>query len=159
MIGAVREWLISVVAVSLLLSAMEMLVPEGSIRKILSFAGGLVLLITLVQPLLDIRPEHMEVDWRTYQQTVARRQEELTADSGKELQRLIESRSGAYISDKADSLGISVSVRVTAEQNENGVPVPREAELTGTYSAELAAWLERELDIPAERQVWNEVEN
>ena len=60
---------------------------------------------------------------------------------------------------KADSLGISVSARVTAKRNERGIPVPQSAELAGGYSAELAAWLERELDIPAERQVWNEVEN
>ena len=159
MIGAVREWLVAVVTVSLLLSVTEMLLPEGSIRKITSFAGGLLLMATLLQPVLDIRTERLEVNWREYEQTVIRRQEQLTADREKELLQLIESRTAAYISDKADSLGVSVSVRVAAERNERRIPVPQSAELSGGYSAELAAWLERELDIPAERQVWNEVEN
>ena len=52
--GALREWLTSLVAVSMLLSVAQTLVPEGSIRKIASFTGGLILLVVLLRPLLEI---------------------------------------------------------------------------------------------------------
>ena len=38
---------------------------------------------------------------------------------------------------------------------EEGIPVPAAAELTGEPSPEMEQWLERELGIPVERQVWN----
>ena len=37
MIGALREWLTSIVVVTLLLSVAQTLVPEGSIRRVASF--------------------------------------------------------------------------------------------------------------------------
>ena len=47
MIAAVREWLTSVVAVTLLLTVAQTLIPEGNIRKIAAFTGGLALLAAL----------------------------------------------------------------------------------------------------------------
>ena len=41
-----------------------------------------------------------------------------------------------------------------SEENSEGVPVPVSAELTGTPSRELSRWIEAELGIPVERQVW-----
>ena len=48
MMAAVREWLVSLVAVSLFLSLAQSLIPEGTLRKISSFAGGLLLLAALL---------------------------------------------------------------------------------------------------------------
>ncbi|MBE6996369.1 MAG: stage III sporulation protein AF [Ruminococcaceae bacterium] len=159
MIGALREWLCSVLVVSLLLAIAELLLPEGSIRKIGSFTGGLVLLLTLLRPFPGLRSEIPDLRWDVYEQEIVQRREELAAVGNRDLQELIESRTGAYISDKADSLGISVTVRVGTEENAEGVPVPERVEITGEYSPELAAWLESELAVPAERQVWNEGKN
>ncbi|MBE6962970.1 MAG: stage III sporulation protein AF [Ruminococcaceae bacterium] len=159
MIGALREWLCSVLTVTLLLSVVELLLPEGNMRKIGGFTGGLVLLLTLLSPVKGLRSEIPELRWDVYEQAIIQRQEELSAVGNRELRELIESRSAAYISDKADSLGISVTVRVRAEENAEGIPVPEWVEITGVYSAELAAWLESELAVPAERQVWNEGKN
>ena len=53
-------------------------------------------------------------------------------------------------------MGLTLRVRVTAEMGGSGVPVPVRAELTGPWSGPLSGWLETELGLPAERQVWNE---
>ena len=45
---AAREWLTAVVTVTLLLSVVQTLVPEGSLRKIAGFTGGLLLLAVLI---------------------------------------------------------------------------------------------------------------
>ena len=42
------------------------------------------------------------------------------------------------------------------EPDGSGVPVPVSMELTGPRSEVLSRWLETELGVPAERQVWNE---
>ena len=79
MIAAVREWLTSVVAVTLLLTVAQTLIPEGNIRKIAAFTGGLALLAALLQPVLRTDLSRLELDLDTYSQAVQERQEELAA--------------------------------------------------------------------------------
>jgi stage III sporulation protein AF len=156
MIGAIRTWLTSVVVVSLLLSVAQTLIPEGSIRKIAAFTGGLVLLVTLLRPLLGMDLSRLDLDRSDYAAAIQARQEELTAAGEKELSSLIAERTEAYIWDKGDELGLSVTAKVTTETEEDGVPVPVSAELWGQRSEQLAAYMEEELGIPGERQVWHE---
>lgn len=159
MMGALREWLTSLVTVTLLLSVVQTLLPEGNLRKIGAFTGGLVLLAALLQPVLKTDLEELRLEFDDYEAAVAQRQAELTAAGDRELTALIETRTAAYISDKAEGLGLPVSVQVSAEKNEEGVPVPVSAEVTGPYSGALAVWIEEELGIPTERQVWHEGKN
>ena len=84
------------------------------------------------------------------------RQTELEASQKEELASLIESEMETYISDKAKSMSLTLRVQVTAEPDDSGVPVPARVELTGPRSEELSRWLDAELGLPAERQVWNE---
>ena len=143
-------------AVTLLLSVAEMLVPQGSLREIASFTGGLILLAVLMQPLGKIDPAKIDLNISRYQEAVEQRQAELEASQKEELASLIESEMETYISDKAKSMGLTLRVRVTAEPDGSGVPVPVSVELTGPRSETLSQWLETELGLPAERQVWNE---
>ena len=77
----------------------------------------------------------------------------------KQLCRSIEERTAAYISDKAKTLGTEVSAEVKTTPSSEGIPVPVEAEIAGAYTRELAEYIEQDLGIPAERQVWCEDEN
>ena len=156
MMAAARTWLTAVVAVTLLLSVLQMLVPPGNLREIASFVGGLILLAVMMQPLLRIDLSDVQLDFSKYQETLEQRQAELENTRQEELTSLIEAETAAYISDKAKSMGLTLRVRVTAEMGESGVPVPVRAELTGPWSDTLSGWLETELGLPAERQVWNE---
>lgn len=155
MIAAVRTWLTAVAAVTLLLSVVQQLVPPGSLREAASFAGGLILLTVLLQPLAALRGADLDLSFQDCRQAVEQQQTELEDRRQAELAALIESATAAYISDKADSMGLALEARVTAEAAD-GVPVPVRVTLTGEKSGELSRWLETELGIPAERQVWNE---
>ena len=159
MIAAVREWLTSVVAVTLLLTVAQTLIPEGNIRKIAAFTGGLALLAALLQPVLRTDLSRLELDLDTYSQAVQERQEELELAKEEELASVIASRTEAYILDKATQLGQSVTVRGETEAGAEGVPLPSAAEVRGRWSEELAAYMERDLGIPRERQVWHENES
>ena len=159
MIGTLREWLTSIVVVTLLLSVAQTLVPEGSIRRVASFVGGLILLAVLLRPVLGTDLERLQLDLGGYEQELKNAREELASSRETEMTERIEERTAAYISDKADALGLKVAVRVEAATGPDGVSLPEKVELTGPYSRELADFMTRELGIPAERQVWHERKN
>ena len=160
MIAAVRSWLTSIAAVTLLLTVVQTLVPEGTIKKIAGFTGGLLLLAALLQPALKTDLGRLRLDFSDYEKAIETRAEELDAAGKDELAFIIAGRTAAYISDKADALGLRVAARVETEPGADGeTPLPASVDLTGPYSRELADWIAVELGIPAERQVWHEGKN
>jgi len=154
--AALRGWLTAVTAVTLLLAAAEALLPQGTLRRLASFTGGLILLVTLLRPLLGA--DLGRLDLGGYNDAVEERRAELEAAGREELAKRIETGTAAYISDKADALGLRITVRVRTRDSGDGVPVPWTAELTGPRSEALASYMETELGIPRGRQVWHEVE-
>ena len=158
MMETVREWLLSIVAVTMLLSVARTLIPEGGMRKAASLTGGLILLAALLQPVLKTDLDAIQWDISEYKEEITKRQTELEAAENEALALGIAERAEAYISDKAASLGLAVTVRVETAPGAEGIPLPAAAELWGPESQELAAWMEQELGIPAERQVWHEQE-
>lgn len=153
-----REWIISVVAVSMLVGMVRLVIPAGSVGKLASFIGGLLLLLALLRPLPDIEPTALLPDVEMQQEAFAQRQGELTAEVQSQLEARIAEETAAYISNKARGMGMELSVRIETEINPEGIPVPAKAVLSGPYTQALAAYMEQELGIPAERQVWNEKE-
>ena len=144
-----REWMQALVMAALLVALVQTLVPEGGLRQVASMVGGLVLLSVLVRPAAwDLGFE----GWKREEISQELEQEELLSARIAEL-------TAAYISDKAAQMGISCEAAVETRADENGVPLPWAAELSCRYSAKLAEYMERELAIPAERQVWNGTEH
>lgn len=155
MIEAVRNWLISIVAASFLVSMAQSLIPEGTIRKISGLVGGLVLLLTLTKPLLGADFEKIGFRYADYASEIQQRQTELESESEAALEQLIAEKTEAYILDKAAQLHLTCKVHVQVEQAENGTPVPAGAEITGQRSEALENYIEQELGIPKERQVYH----
>ena len=156
MIAALRAWLTAIVTVTLLLSVAQTLIPEGSLRKVASFTGGLILLIVMLRPVLGADLERLDLDLDAYAAAIQERQADLEAVQQAELAAGIAARTEAYIKDKAASLGLAVDVRVKTAENAEGVPLPAAVDIAGPPSEELAAYMERELGISRERQVWHE---
>ena len=124
MIGAVGSWLRSVAAVTLLLSVVQILIPEGALRRVAGFTGGLLLLAALLQPLRRADFGWLGLDFTVYRAEIEARSAELSASEKEEMASIIETRTAAYISDKADALGLDVEARVRAEPAEGGVQIP-----------------------------------
>lgn len=156
MIAAVRMWLTSIVVVAILLSVFQLLIPEGTIRKIASFTGGLVLIVAMLRPLLGTDLSRLQLDMGDYQEAIEQRQSELETAEDQQMRELIAARTAAYISEEARRLGIAVAVRVETGPGEGGIPVPSAVELSGPRSRALSDWIASELGIPEERQVWQD---
>ena len=154
--GALREWLTSLVTVSVLLAAVRTLIPEGTVRKIGAFTGGLILLVTLLRPLTGIDFSEPGMRFDHARRSVEKQRLELEQSASEETAELIARHTAAYIWDKADALGLSVTAEVQVEPGPEGILLPVSAVLRGDYSEALSAELERELGIPRERQVWHE---
>ena len=62
MMEALGKWLLSVSATALAVSVLQTLIPEGGIRRVATFTGGLLLLAVLLRPVLGADLEHLELD-------------------------------------------------------------------------------------------------
>ena len=121
MIGAVREWLLGVLCAAVLAALADRLSPQGTAGKIGRMAGGLLLLIAVVRPVVQADlsvlasaslPVWEEIGEAAWAET----------DMGL-LKNIIGEETGAYILDKAEELGIPCTrVEVTCEEKD-GVPL------------------------------------
>ena len=128
-----RQWLLGVVSCAFLVSLLDQLTPEGSVRKLARFSGGLVL-DGFSADRVALEEQYRDV-------------------SGQSLAAVIAERTGAYIEDKAHALGTEVTAEVTVRE-EDGAFFPDRAVLFGEENAELSALLTQELGIAPEKQEW-----
>lgn len=159
MMESLRTWLSSIVAVTLLIAMAESLVPEGTMRRVAGFTGGLVLLLALVRPVLAGGLPDLTLETEAWTKAIEDQQASLSRQGEDALAALIAERTASYIWDKGAALGLEVKANVETRTGEAGLPVPERVELEGPYSKELADYITHELNIPPERQVWNEQEN
>ena len=159
MMESLRTWLSSIVAVTLLIAMAESLVPEGTMRRVAGFTGGLVLLLALVRPVLAGGLPDLTLETEKWTAAIEEQQESLSRQGEDALAARIAERTASYIWDKGAALGLEVKANVETRTGEAGLPVPERVELEGPYSKELADYITHELNIPPERQVWNEQEN
>ena len=158
MIAALRGWLTSVIYTAMVISVAESMVPSGGMKKVVSFTGGLLLLVMLVKPLGNVDAGFLQMPYDHYIRSVEIRRAELEKKHLLEMEEIIEQRTAAYISDKAKRLGLDCQVTVRCEAGEEGVPYPDSVTIYGAVSEELEEWIVEEIGIPTERQVFHGVE-
>ena len=149
-----RSWLLGVVACAVLVSLAGQLTDGGTMKKIVRFAGGMLLMLAMLRPLLRLDLAVLDVDLASYREAVAQLELELTQRQEDALSTRIAAQTGAYIEDKADELGLSVRAAVRTEEVD-GVPLPVSVTLCGEENAALADCIERELGIAKEDQLWS----
>ena len=154
MMETLRGWLLGLTAAALAVSLLTAMLPKGeTIRRIAGLAGGLILLLAVVQPLLRVRWEELTWRYETYQREMDRQTEAYQAAYADSLSGDIADRTAAYISEKAASLGIDCRVQVEV-RTEDGLPLPYGASLDVERDQVLSDYMAQELGIPASRQSW-----
>lgn len=158
MSAALREYLLSVVAASLLSAVLLSLTPRGAAQRTLRFLCGLLLLLTALGPLARLDWERLASSFSSARFEAERTAREVETGSEELIAAIIKERTEAYIWDKAEAAGASPR-RVTAEvRTGEGGPYPCgvtiAARCTEGQKRRLAAWIERELAIAPEKQEW-----
>lgn len=150
-----RQWLLSIVACALLVSFCELFTPSGALRKLVRLTGGLLLTLSILQPITRLDLDVLPLDLDAYREATAQVRLELEDERSSALADGIASRTGAYIEDKAALMGLSVRAVVETE-NAGGTPIPAAVTLYGTEDAALADYIASQLGIAKEKQVWKE---
>ena len=150
-----RTWLFGIVAASMALSILYALLPKGAILTAAKCAGSLILILVMLRPLVTLRLEDLAVSYDVWEERTAEQTEQLTQDNLSSMEALIEEECSAYISEKAAQLGLTVKAEVLCEVRD-GVPFPAEVTLDIPYNEMLSESIAADLDIPYEKQYWQE---
>lgn len=151
---ALRDYLLSIVAVSLVGVLAVTLLRQDTMRRLARFVAGLLLLLTVARPLLGLGDLELEADSFTGAGEFSA--EEAQARYREALERQVRGSAEQYIRDKAEALGATVQVEVRLSDGDP--PAPWEVRIVGTLSAEqtaaLADYITEAFGIPAARQEW-----
>ena len=152
-----RQWLLGVVGCAFLVGLTDQLAPAGALRPLVRFCGGLVLLLCLLRPLGTVELRELSFSTDGLSESRAALEERYAAENDRALAAVIAERTGAYIEDKAHTLGLTVTAEVEVAER-GGTLVPCRVTLYGAESETLAALLERELGIARTEQEWRAAE-
>ena len=150
-----RTWLFGIVAASMALSILYALLPKGAILTAAKCAGSLILILVMLRPLVTLQVEDLEFSYDVWEEKTAEQTEQLAQDNLSEMEARIEEECCTYISEKAAQLGLTVKAEVLCEVRDS-VPFPAEVMLDTPYNEMLSDTIAADLDIPYERQHWQE---
>jgi hypothetical protein len=150
-----RNWLTGIVAAGLISAAAQALAPQGSPRKIIRLACGLLMMAALVRPLLTFDVAGFDLPFLVSAHVAsgpAYSREDHT-------KMLIEGQTATYIETRLASQGVSSRVTVTAQTPDTGgYPLPHSVTVdTGGRLGEggridLISWIAANIGIPPNRQ-------
>lgn len=150
MIAALREWLLGVTVCAAAAALARELASEGAAKEAVRFAGGLLVLLSLLRPLASAEvsmPAFSSVNIQSQEETYRAAYQRALSDD-------IAARTAAYIEDKARGMGLSVSAEVVLSSDD--VPLPTGATLHGDYSAALTRTLIEELGWEQGSVIWTQ---
>lgn len=146
-------------ALSILCGVALSLTPEGSGRRVMTFACSLVMLSCVLGGIktMDWNAYSIEISrYREREQTFLQQSSEIRDDLDR---RVIEAECRAYVVEQAVRLGTPIrDVSVRVDWSTEGLWVPYAATVYGDLTEQererLSQLLETELGIPRERQEW-----
>ena len=157
MLELIRQWLVGITCAAMVVALAEGLTPPGTIRKIGKLTGGLVLLVSILQPVVELDPAALTRSLTEYKLELGAYSAQLEEENGELMKSIIEEQSAAYILDKAAQQGIACQVTVQAA-GEGEWPVPETVTVPGPLTGEQREALERQIEadfaIPVQRQFY-----
>ena len=157
-----HEWITGITCISILLTAAQCLMPEGSVRKVGSLAGGLLLLLALIMPLKSLETKDLSLALAEYRLMGTDSVELLELENERLVKTIIEEQTTAYILDKAEAVGIKCSAEVSYEYSDNGIAYPVEVTIFGDLTKEqkrkLMQIIENDLAVSKENQFYKKGE-
>lgn len=155
MSAVIRE----ICALSILCGVLCSMMPDGSVKRVAGILCSCVLIITAISPLRDLDFDYyarLITNYREREAEIARRGDEISERLNR---TVIQAECEAYISDKAEKLGLTIeSAKVELEWSADSAWVPYSAkisaDITPAEREKLADVLLAELGIQPERVEW-----
>ena len=153
-----RSWIIGITCAAMISAVLQAFMPKGGTGRAGRLAGGLMLLLAVVQPLAGLDYDSLAQSL-TQLRLAETGQAEAFAEMNEALMKeLIETETEAYILDKTEELGITCRVDVTYHLESGETPYPQQVVLTGQMTEgqreRLAKLIEADLGVPVQNQVY-----
>ena len=160
MTGALRDWVFGIVGAALITSICMTITPDGKVKKVVSLACGLVVILMLINPIIEFDYGLFSQSYAQFRAEAAAFSQEGVAFNEKLSGLIIEEACVAYILDKGTKLGIhDLTAEVSARQSANGYWYPYAARLTTAANQELRDRLSdsiyASLGISPEELIWS----
>ncbi len=154
--NGIRGYLVAVVAVCMICVLALQMVQKESMRKLVRFVGGMLILLVVATPLLSFDME----DLAGFLEDASSRLDIDTSMIGETAENAlaehIKKTTETYIEQKANELGATVQAKVVLTEEE--YPVPYSVEIIGSLTPaqqkELSLYMSRDLGIDVLRQEW-----
>lgn len=151
-----RTWLLGITAAAMVLALVDSLMPEGAVKRVGKLAGGLVLILVIIQPVLGLDYQTLAAALMNYRFETEEYSNALELENERLQKIIIEDRTGAYIQDRAVGLDIDCTVTVRCHAGDDGVFYPHsvlvQGDLTEDQIHTMTKVIEGEVAIPPENQ-------
>ena len=150
--GAIREYFLQIVAVCMIAAICNSIVKNQLIARVIRLVSGILILLVVIAPLAkvdiaslsDVFGETTQVDKDAYHTAFC---EQVQAATQEHIERI------------AQEYGVCVKTEVTVSDDE--VPIPVGITIIGSPNvqqfSQLSDYIESQLGIPKEEQVWRRV--
>ena len=156
MTEGIRDWLMGIIALSILCAAADSLMPEGAVGKVGKLVCTMALLLGMLRPVGALKEMDLAQYLRDYSDMVEQTSIELERKTAETQKTVIEEQCAAYIADKAAQLGVVCRVEVECEPTPEGIWLPARVALTGRFSdveqSRMTQFLQRQFGVEVEGQ-------
>ena len=156
---AFRAYLLRLTVCAFLVAMLSAFVTQPRIRRIVQLCGGCLLMLAALNPLRLLDLSSLQQTFRGFDGTVQEQLSSAKQKNDKLLEDMIRDRTLKEIETEAAAQGLSLELSLTLRWDDAlGMPVPWEITLRGSVDARererFSAYLEAQLQLPPERQVW-----
>jgi len=155
----VRQWVTGITCTALILAVAQSFVPEGTVKKILSFTGGLLLMTVIGLPLLQMDSASLSDYLFEFELQLKQSDAQLQEENETMMKEIVAAQCEEYLLGKAADMSLSCQFEVRCAMSEEGYPVPYVVHISGETDEEqqqvLMHLIGRELGVPIERQYWS----
>lgn len=153
---AIRNYLLSVVAVCMITVIAGVLIQKSSLQKIVRLLGGILVLLVAVRPLLSLDMGKISAYLQELNAGYHFDVDGIKLTQNELLRQQVKQSAEKYIENEAKQIGGMLQAEVVLSDDE--YPIPTSVTLIGTLTPEqvqtLSAYIETALNIPVNRQEW-----
>ena len=153
----IKNYIISITAVAAICGIISTFLSKRTMaNSIIKLLMGIVMTLTVVSPITSIEFESLAGYIDQIEAQASSTSEYGIEAANAEISAIIKEQAESYISDKATSMGLELSVAVT--MSEENTAQPHSASISGSISPYnkkiLSEFIKSDLGIPEERQIW-----
>lgn len=152
-----RSYVLSIVAAAIVCAVAQGLLAKSTLTgRIVHLLCGILMAVTLITPLGKISFQGVTDYWDDLSYDAQEYVNEGTSVAENQMRDIIKSQSEAYILDKANRMGLQITLEVELDEQNGNVPCG--VVISGAVSPyareQLCAYMEDTLGIAKEKQIW-----